>query len=268
MTVDILICTIDEGIGGIGDVLMPPIPSVHYVISVQYTTGDVPEIPAVLADRSDVTVTMLEGRGLSRNRNNALAHATADVVVISDDDCRYTPEAIAAIREAFAAQPEVDVLCFEAVGFDGRPFKRYPPTAMSYADARREGYAPASVELAFRRTSLTHFGLRFDERFGLGSDYPAGEEEVLLCDLMKAGAHIGFVPQVIVSTDAATTGRRVLGDARLQATKGAVFRRCYGVPSALWRTLKEGAHHFVYNHVNPLPIWHNMLRGILHNSPR
>lgn len=268
MTVEILICTIDEGVGGIGEVLMPPIPFVHYVVSVQYTTAGAPEIPAVLADRLDVTVTTLEGRGLSRNRNNALAHSTADIVVISDDDCRYTPEAIAAVREAFAAQPEADVLCFEAAGFDGRTFKRYPSAPMSYADARREGYSPASVELAFRRESLMQFGFRFDERFGLGSDYPAGEEEVLLCDLLKAGAHIGFVPQVIVSTDAATTGRRFLCDARLQVTKGAVFRRCYGVPSALWRTLKEGAHHFVYNHVNPLPIWCNMLRGILHNSPR
>lgn len=268
MTIDILICTIDEGIGGIGEVLMPPIPSVHYVISVQYTTGSAPEILAALAQRSDVTVTTLEGRGLSRNRNNALAHATGDVLVIADDDCRYTPEAVAAIREAFAAQPEADALCFQAEDYDGTPLKRYPHSAMNYAKARCEGYAPASVELAFRRTSLMQFGARFDECFGLGSELPAGEEEVLLCDLTKAGACIGFVPQTIVSTDAATTGRRFLKDARLQMTKGAVFRRCYGVPSALWRTLKEGGYHLVYNHANPLPIWLNMLRGIFHNSSR
>lgn len=267
MTIDILICTIDDGVSGVSQVLMPPTPDVHYVVSMQHTRplGECAEWGRaldVLRQRSDVTVTTLEGRGLSRNRNNALQHAAADVIVIADDDCRYTPEAVAAIREAYEAYLDADVLCFEAIGFDGRPLKHYPSKSMNYADACREGYSPASVELAFRRDCFGRYGVRFDERFGLGSEFPASEEFVLLHDIDQAGGCIFFVPQVIVSTDAATTGQRFLRDARLQVTKGAAFRRCYGVPSALWRTLKEGSYHLVYNHANPLPIWLNMLRGI------
>lgn len=268
MTIDILICTIDEGIGGVGDVLMPPIPSVHYVISVQYTTVCAPEIPAVLAERPDVTVTTLKGRGLSRNRNNALQHATADVVVIADDDCRYTSEAVAAIREAFAARSETAILCFEAEGYDGTPLKCYPATPMSYAEACRQGYYAASVELAFRRSALLQHALQFNERFGLGAEFPASEEEVLLCDAMRAGLRVDFVPQTIVRTDPATTGSRFLHDHCLQQTKGLVFRYRYGLCSALWRTLKEGAYHLIHHGANPLPIYYHMLRGILHNPLR
>lgn len=268
MTIDILICTIDDGIGGIGDVLMPPIPSVHYVISVQYTTSSAPEIPAVLKERSDVTVTTQEGRGLSRNRNNALRAATGDVVVIADDDCRYTPEAIDAIREAFAARPDADIVCFEAAGYDGTPLKHYPATPMSYGRACRQGYYAASVELAFRRSVFEENSLWFNERFGLGAEFPASEEEVLLCDAERAGLFIDFVPQVIVRTDPATTGLRFLHDHRLQQTKGIVFRYRYGMCSALWRTLKEGAYHFLHHGANPLPIYYHMLRGMLHNPLR
>lgn len=267
MNIDILICTIDDGVGSVGLVLMPPMPDVHYVVSVQHTRplDSQPTWTSaldMLRTRPDVTVTTIEGRGLSRNRNNALRHATADIIVIADDDCRYSPRTFDTIRKAYAERPDADVVCFEAVGHDGQPLKAYPTAAMSYAEACRYGYSPASVELAIRRDSLERLGVRFDERFGLGSEFPASEEYALLHDIDKAGGRIHFVPQVIVATDAATTGQRFLDDARLQEAKGAVFRRCFGTRSALWRTLKEGAHHFVFNHVNPLPIWYNMLRGI------
>lgn len=267
MSIDILICTIDDGVCSVSQVLMPHTPDVHYIVSMQHTQpiesrAEWGSAIEALRQRPDVVVTTLEGRGLSRNRNHALRAATADVVIIADDDCRYTPEGMAAIREAFAAHPESDAICFEAVGYDGRPLKAYPTTTLNYAQACRAGYSPASVEIALRRDSFERFGVSFDERFGLGSEFPASEEFVLLHDLSLAGGNINFVPQVIVATDAATTGQRFLHDARQQTTKGAAFRRCYGVPSALWRTLKEGVHHFVYNHANPLPIWLNMLRGI------
>ena len=268
MSIEILICTTDEGIDSIGKELMPSMPWVHYIVSAQHarplsTMGHEWDASvAALLRRSDVTLVTQEGRGLSRNRNNALQHAEADVVVIADDDCRYTAEALERIRKAYAAHPEADAICFTAAGYDGTPLKRYPAETLSYGEACRQGYAPASVELTFRRKSLEDKGLRFDEHFGLGTELPAGEEEVLLADAERVGWKVLFVPECIVRTDPVTTGGRFLTDARLQKTKGAVFRRRFGMSGALWRTLKEVAHHLVFNRVNPLPIAHNMLRGV------
>lgn len=263
MTIDILICTIDEGVGSVSQVLMPPTPDVRYVVSVQYTDNSVPDIPAALAERSDVTVTTLAGRGLSRNRNHALRAASADILVIADDDCRYTPGHIAAILHAYRDNPEADAICFEAQSYDGQPMKRYPNRPLPYNEAEREGYFPTSMEITLRRTSLERSGVRFDERYGLGATlFPAGEEDILITDMQRAGLHVMFVPEVITFTDPSTTGDRFLSDVRLQITKGAVFHYRYGMSNALWRTFKEGTHHFVYNHVNPLPIWANMLKGI------
>lgn len=268
MKIDILVCTIDQGLCGVSRVLMPPAPGVHYVVSVQHTR-DLEEMGeewgralAALEQRSDVTVTMLAGRGLSRNRNNALRAAEGDIIVIADDDCRYTEERIDSVRQAYLGHPEADVICFQAETYDGQPLKRYPPTPMPYAQACRKGYYPASVEMTFRRSSIATAGLRFDERFGIGAQYPASEEEIFLCDAIEAGLRVEYVPQPIVQTDPVTTGSRFLSDERLQTTKGAVFRRRYGLCPAIWRTLKEGLYHFIHSGVNPVPIYKNMWRGI------
>lgn len=263
MTTDILICTIDQGIGRISDVLMPPIPQVHYVVSVQYTTAAPPKVEAAWTARQDVTLTFLAGRGLSRNRNNALAHATGDIVIFADDDCRYKPEYIENVQRAYDQHPEADAICFMTESYDGHPLKAYPDTALPYSQARLQGYYPVSVEITFRRRALqSDGGLRFNESFGLGAPLPAGEEDVLLADALRAGCAIWFVPMTLTRTDPVTTGDRFLQDTRLQQTKGAVFRHCFGLSSALWRTLKEGGYHLVYHHVNPFPIWYNMLQGI------
>lgn len=265
--VDILICTIDEGINGIGEVLMPPMSEVHYVVSMQHTRplNTEPSWNSVLASlrqRPDVTVTTIEGRGLSRNRNNALRHATADILLIADDDCRYVPTNIDAILRAYETHHEADVICFEAQSYDEKPMKCYPNDSLPYDEAERVGYFPTSMEITLRRKTLEHSGVTFNEHFGLGTPLPAGEEDILITDLQRAGLHVMFVPEVITMTDPVTTGDHFLQDNRLQVTKGAVFRYRYGLVCALWRTLKEGVHHLIYNHVNPLPIWLNMLRGI------
>lgn len=272
MTIDILICTIDDGVCSVGQVLMPPTPDVHYVVSMQHTrplNAEAAWIEALdtLRQRPDVTLTTLEGRGLSRNRNNALRHATADVIIIADDDCRYTSVNIDNVRKAYTEHPEADIICFEAESYDGTPLKRYPTATNSYAEVCKQGYYPTSFELTLRRQSLVSAEICFNEHFGLGAPrFIVGEEEVLLDDAERAGLRIIFAPQVITQTDPTTTGRYFLQDARLQEAKGAVFRRRFGTCTALWRTLKEGAHHLVFNHVNPLPIWRNMLRGICNSQ--
>ena len=40
MTLDILICSLNKGVVRIQDVLLPPQPNVHYIVSYQYTDED------------------------------------------------------------------------------------------------------------------------------------------------------------------------------------------------------------------------------------
>lgn len=250
--IEILICTIDKGIERVPCVLMPPMEGVGYVLSVQTTgryTADM--LPKALAQRHDVCITYVRGCGLSRNRNNALAHAKAPIVIVADDDNRYLPSYIDTVRRAFAENPDADILHFQAETPDGKPLHEYPSDWV------------CSVEIAMRRERVQAAGVKFDERFGLGSRcLCAGEEDVFLCDACRAGLKVGYVPEVMVRTPGDTTGMHFVDNAVLQRTKGAVFSYCYGVCRALWLTLKEAGWYLVYRHINPAPIFCNMLCGI------
>ena len=252
LTLDILICTVSDRLQAVPGILLPEREGVSYKVSIQHTCPvSLINIPAPLAYRQDVTLGYVEGLGLSRNRNNALNMATADICLIADDDNRYTPEYIDTILDSWKGNPDADILTFQAQDYSGRPLHPYPAPYV------------CSVEISFRRSSVLEKGLSFDERFGLGSPLLcAGEEEVFMADARRAGLNVRYIPQVIVQTEGATTGIGLVGNRKLQITKGATFRYVYGTWSAIWRSFKEAGWYLIHKGANPFPILFNMLKGI------
>jgi glycosyltransferase involved in cell wall biosynthesis len=231
--------------------LLPERNGLRYAISVQYSAAKKPLLPALLSSRSDVTVSFLKGKGLSRNRNNALCMATSEICLIADDDNLYEPEHIENILHSWLDNPDADILTFQAETYDGTPLHPYP--------------APytCSVEITFRRESIISRGLKFDERFGLDSPLLcAGEEDVFMADAHRAGLVIRYIPKVIVKTDGATTSVSFTENQKLQITKGAAFQYIYGTGSAIWRSFKEAGWYLFHKGANPFPIIFNMLKGI------
>lgn len=232
--------------------LLPERADVRYIISVQYDGS--PEqisIPAQLSERADVTIGFLQGKGLSRNRNNALRMATGDICLIADDDNRYLPEYIDTIISSWKENTGAHVLTFQAQDYEGALLHPYPAPYF------------CSIEISFRRNVILEKGIRFDERFGLGSPLLcAGEEDIFMTDARRAGLDIRYIPKVIVRTNGTTTGTRFVGNSKLQITKGATFRYVYGAWSAVWRSFKEAGWYLFHKGNNPFPILYNMLRGI------
>ncbi len=254
MTLELQICTIDEGIYKLRDALsaIQPRPDVHYLVSWQHTTPEAPPVPAWLEERSDVEVITLAGRGLCRNRNHALRHAlhrslpdSSELIVkISDDDERWTPAHFDAILDTYRRHPEYDIVHFQAQGKQ----KTYPPRFVS------------SWELTLRLSRLG--ALRFDERFGLGSpQLNAGEETVLLHDAVRQGLSVHYVPRPICEVRGASTGDDIRNPL-LARSKGAVLGRTHSLPVALWLSLHESLGWMVRRGENPIRFLHNMWWGI------
>lgn len=264
MTIDILICTINEGIDKVPFVLMPPMEGVRYVICMQYTDEKaLDKVPMKVMTRKDVKLYIHESKGLSRNRNFAFDWTEADITVIADDDNRYRPEYIEHIRNTYTKHPEAEIVCFAAESYDGMPMKKYPQQQMTYAEAVECGYYPTSMEMTMRTECIKKYGLRFNENFGLGSELLcAGEEDVFMKDAVDKGLNTIFVPEVIVQSDPITTGLKFLDNKKLQLTKGATFRYLYGRNNAIWRTAKEAAWWMLHKGANPIPIIINMMNGI------
>lgn len=244
-SIEILFCTIDGRIERIARHMPPRESGVRYLVSWQQSadfleTNANPAIPAAISARDDFSVTTLHGRGLSANRNNALRHATGDLLVLSDDDCSYCSDHFANLRRAFAELPQADIVVLRAEDTGGNLFPHpYPAVPMPYAK-RPKGLFAQSLEIAIRRAAMPL--PPFDTRFGLGAPVlNCCEEELFLHEAMSEGKSVWLYPATIVSTPAVTTGTRYAHDPAVQRSVGALHALIHGRTGAFLRTLKYAA---------------------------
>lgn len=232
---EVLICTIDEGIENVPSVLLPPRSNVCYLVSWQHAKMNSRELPVCLCERTDVRVFHLLGKGLSANRNHALSKAKGDVLLIADDDVSYRPEYFDNIMKAFELHPEASIICFQAIDEAGKAMRVYSANAYKYEE-RPYGSYVCSWEIALRnRPDIP----RFDERFGLGSSYLAcGEEEIFVEMAARQGLSVWYEPIPIVRTNRQTTGMKFSVSPAVQRSKGAVLYVIHGFWGAVMRCVK------------------------------
>lgn len=198
-----------------------PIDEVHALVVNQCTQVAPPE--AMPTPSETIRILSVSERGLSRSRNTALDNARGDICVLVDDDCVFRDSCLTDIRAAYTANTEADIITFGSLSSVTKRPRRPLPNRM-----KRHGlfsiFGVASIEISFRRAATEPRALAFDERFGLGSEYPVGEENIFLKDCLDAGLRLYSAPALIVETDEQTTGQRVLNNPGL---RGKVFRRAF-----------------------------------------
>ena len=258
LTIQFLISTLGERIAQAAKVLLPPMEGVSYVVVWQRNGIGSDALPAELKEREDVSIVEDNGKGLARSRNIALENATADLLVITDDDNRYDTAAIELIRNAFEKHPTAGLIQFQALSMEGKPLRNYPAFPYAY-ETRPRGTYFCSVELVMRRKANLP---RFDERFGLGAELGCGEEEVFVHEAVKRGVKMIYVPQPLVRTDGATTGGRFLTDAAVQRAKGAVLCILHGKVGAWLRLCSQVMQLHGIAWEKRKEIAHNMCLGI------
>ncbi len=145
-------------------------------------------------DRNGYRVLWLDdtGRGLSRNRNFALLLATADIVLLADDDVVYDDGYAARVCEAFRQHPDADVILFDIRGAKGH----IPRTMrIRWYNALRWG----SVRVAFRLHRIQQCGIAFHLGFGAGTPRGYGEDTLFLNACLRRHLTILAVPITIAS---------------------------------------------------------------------
>lgn len=220
MTVDILICTLDEGILDVDKVLLPEKPNIKYIISWQQTKDFSDEFPQALK-RDDVQIIPLEGKGLSRNRNNAIKYATSDICMIADDDVVYDYNGITAICDYYNEHPEVDVVTYKFSSNKNQ--KKHPDYSF---DLRKtpKGYSISSIEISFRRAKVQG-RISFNELMGLGSPYSgSGEDNLFILDCLNLNLKCQYIPINVLFHEHESTGRSQGGASKVVFSRGIMTR--------------------------------------------
>lgn len=127
-------------------------------------------------------------RGLSRSRNMALTHSKGDVCLICDDDEILYDNYNTDIIQSFINLPDADIIAFKIDLLN----KKYPTKTkkINYLSALKI----SSIQIAFKRKSITEKKIFFDESLGSGVSKAGGEENMFLYDCLKAGLKIYFIP--------------------------------------------------------------------------
>ncbi|MDO6815185.1 glycosyltransferase family A protein [Cobetia amphilecti] len=169
----------------------------------------------------------IDGRGLSKSRNTALAACATRYAYVLDDDIELHPQAVALVMEAFTCTEAAAISFPHVKAFplhERDPDRPAPPVSfkthslMSLARVR-------SVDMAL---DLCQFHARFDEQFGLGTDQPSGEEFIVMSDARRQGARLMRANLGIVAHAGVTSGSDFYSSPAKARTKGRMFARATG----------------------------------------
>jgi glycosyltransferase involved in cell wall biosynthesis len=197
-------------------------------------------------------------RGLSRSRNLALRHATADIVVIADDDVRYNDNYSDIIINAYIKHPSYDILTFKV-----KDNKKY------FSNETRLNrlliHKVASWEITMNLSSIKN--ISFNIIFGTGSSYfQCGEENIFLNDCIKNKKNIMFIPQKIACfPENSRPSTWFTGfDKKYMISQGAVYyelSRFLALPYILQFAIRK--HSLYKKNINLFQAVYYMVFGIL-----
>jgi glycosyltransferase involved in cell wall biosynthesis len=199
----------------------------HRLIVVDQNDDD--RVSRMLADRRLDVLHLYSERGLSRARNCALPHVTADVVAFPDDDCVYPAELLERVARRLAAERVLTGLTGRAVDRSDRSSSSWKTDAAVLTEDNLWNRA-ISYTIFLRRELVESLG-RFDEELGLGAQWTSGEEIDYLVRAVRAGARLAYDPELTVTHDERpldSSGLSALGY-RDGASVGYILRK-HGYP--------------------------------------
>ncbi len=227
----VLISTINARFSALEHVTHIRHPDLGYLIVHQHANhqdgADITALKNRFRERPDVIVIESYDSGLSRSRNLCLKHATADIVLLADDDVQYQSHFVESILRVFDSV-SCDVATFVTEFGTETRYRRKP-----YRHNIISILGVSSIETAFRLAPIKTKGIRFDENFGLGSAHPISEEAIFLKDCISNKLNVIYMPEVIASHHHKSSGVD-WNNKRIWFSKGAVFRRLYGFAGILF----------------------------------
>lgn len=148
-----------------------------------------------ILDDNVIKVISTSNRGVGKNRNIALLNSSADICLLSDDDCVYSPDYPQIIVKAFEDLPNADLIIFNVRNLKINNYIIKKIKKVHWFNFSKYG-AP---RIAFKRESLCKANVWFTTLFGGGARYSSGEDSIFLRECLKKGLQIYTYPQEITS---------------------------------------------------------------------
>lgn len=195
-TLTLAVCTLEADLKRAEAVFagLAPTPGVEYLILAQGGTNPGRRHYTNTAG-ARISVVTSASRGLSRNRNLALAEASGDRIWFLDNDIEVTNSDIARLLyEIENHTADIHVCRIRCSDCEGE-YKDYSRSRNGLLGLLRV----SSIEIIADRHRLSDNGIGFNEHVGLGTAYPSGEENLLLIHAWRARFRFHFSAAALVA---------------------------------------------------------------------
>lgn len=171
---------------------------------------------------SDNRIYTFHEKGLSKSRNKAIEHSTADISLFADDDMRYVDDYEKIVKEAYKKFPDADIVAFYVSSDNINNIK---PRLKEGRINVFNSFKIQSVQLSIKTNIIKNKNIKFDEKFGTGAKLFMGEENIFLVDCLKSKLKIYSYPVEIARlTNRESTWFKGY-DSEYFQVKGACFSR-------------------------------------------
>lgn len=134
-------------------------------------------------------------KGVGLNRNNGLHRAEGDICLLADDDVVYHEGYEKMILDAFERFPKADMILFNIESPTGEKRTLDPKVKrINLLNCGRYG----AVRIAFRRMRVVKHAISFNQLFGGGCMFSAGEDTMFIRACIHKGLRVIAVPECIL----------------------------------------------------------------------
>ncbi len=138
-------------------------------------------------------------RGLSKSRNMALDNARGDILLFADDDEVLEDNYEDFILNAYKELPDASAIVFNINRINNNLKKTYYKIGKIRLAPSYRGYG--SPMITVRLKDIDKHGIRFNEKFGAGTAWGGGEENLFQKDIQKNKLKIYEYPATIATID-------------------------------------------------------------------
>lgn len=164
-------------------------------------------------------------KGLAKSRNTIITDAiekNIDYLMLSDDDVFYKIENLKKIINSLSENDNHHYQ-FKSIDHKNNDRKNYKKNTFTLKT--KDFFRVSSIEMCININKIKEQNIRFDENYGLGSKYPAGEEAIFLADSNKKGIKTIFLPIVITIHPIESSGLDIYTNKDSLQIRGNIIRR-------------------------------------------
>ena len=151
-------------------------------------------------DKNTIKIISTNQRGVGKNRNTALLYASADILLMADEDMRYIDDYTDIVYRAFKEYPNADMIVFD-LHYNNIKSESKRKIKKSKRLRLYNSLSYGTPRIAIKKKSLDKANIWFSVLYGGGARYTSGEDSLFIVEALKKGM-VGYTyPCVIAEVD-------------------------------------------------------------------